>query len=122
MSFADTLTLKNAANADVTFGRIGTVGGNVRYLDLASTLTEPRELYIGHQMATSPNGFDRHLLKMLVAKADASGKVYQEVWNFTRTSPRSGIITDTMSKDLLAFGTNLLKDASLFDKWKRGEM
>lgn len=122
MSFADTLTLKNAADADVNFTRIGLVGGNVRYLDLASSLSEPREIVIGHQMATNPIGFDRHLLKVCVAKADASGKIFQEIWNVTRTTPRNGVITDAMAKDLVAFSSNFLGNATLFDKWKRGEM
>lgn len=122
MSFADTLILKNVAVANVDFTRIGLVGGNIRYLDLASSLSEPREIVIGHQMATNPTGFDRHLLKVCVAKSDASGKIHQEVWNVTRTTPRSGVITDAMAKDLVAFLSNFLGNATLFDKWKRGEM
>lgn len=121
MSFADQIILKNAANADVTFQRIGMFGGNLRYLDLASTTNAPREIIIGHQMGSSASAVDRHLLKVSLSALDAGGKAFVETWNVTRSTPRNGVITTAMSKDAVALISNFLANATLFDKMARGE-
>lgn len=120
MSFSDSIVLKNAAAANVTMSRISDDATKSNYLDVASTLSAPRTLSLGHQMSTSPNGVDRHLIKLTKTALDGTSKPQTLTTNLTLNVPRLGIVRTDVD-DLVAMLKEFLVIANM-DKLVRGEL
>lgn len=102
MSLGTTIVVDDASGDDVTYNRIGGDISTSRYIDVASTLSEPGLLEIKHN--TTGNGAavtDRHLvsLKRTVAASPAPVSL---VVNFTVATPRNAAVTNQMVYDAVA--------------------
>lgn len=120
MSFSDSIILKNAAAQNVTMSRISDDASKSNYLDVASTLSTPRTMSLGHQMSTSPSGVDRHLVKLTKTVLDANSKQQTATINLTINMPRVGIVRGDID-DLVAMLKEFLVTANM-DKLVRGEL
>lgn len=101
MSFDATITLKNAAAANITMLRMAGDLVKVQYMDSASALSTPRTMEITHTKSTSPNGVDRHLVKFQKVALDAQSRPQTLTMTKTLTVPRTGIVRADID-DLLA--------------------
>lgn len=120
MSFSDTLTLKNAAAANVTMARLTDDQSKSTYMDITSSLSTPRQLMIAHQMATSPSGTDRHLTKFTKTVLDTNLKPQTAIINISCSVPRLGIARGDLD-DLIAMFKEFYLTANV-DKLFRGEV
>lgn len=120
MAFPSPIVLKDAANANENFVRLNGDSQKVNYLFEGSTLSEPVALQIGHQMTTSPQGNDRHLVKVSRTVVDSEGAPRTCVLNFTLSVPRVGI-TSADVKDSVAEVVSFLTTANV-DAILRGEL
>lgn len=91
MSFAPTIVLKNAAAAVENFLRLAADSGKVTYALATASLNAPVILTIGHQMTSSREGSDRHLVKISRTVLDSDNKPFTLVLNCTLSVPRLGI-------------------------------
>lgn len=101
MSFDATITLKNAAAANVSMLRLAADLMKSKYVDGASALSTQRTLEITHTVATSPSGVDRHLVKYQKVALDSNSKPQTLTLTKTLTVPRLGILRVDVD-DLLA--------------------
>lgn len=120
MSFSDSIVLKNAAAANVTMSRLSDDASKSNYLDISSTLSTPRTLSIAHQMSNSPNGVDRHLVKLTKTVLDGQSKPQTGTLNITLNIPRLGIVRADVD-DLIAMAKDFLITGNV-DKLVRGEL
>lgn len=120
MSFDSTITLKNAANQDVTFLRLNADSSKVTYALSTATLSEPVLLTIGHQMTSAMDGSDRHLVKVSKTVLDTDGRPRTATINVTKADPRLGV-TRADRDDMLAYAKSFLVILNV-DKLERGEL
>lgn len=120
MSFEATLALKDRSAAVVNFLRVKGDTERVTYISANSTVGLPNQLMIAHQIATSPTGVDRHLVKLSKTVLDSNSKQQTLVLNCTFSVPRLGITRndiDDVIAELKEFLTTARVDALL-----RGEL
>lgn len=91
MSFAPTIVLKDAAAANENFLRIASSSDKVNYALSTATLSAPVTLVIGHQMTSSQDGSDRHMVKIARTVLDTSNVARTMVINCTISVPRLGV-------------------------------
>lgn len=120
MSFPDSLALKNAVAATVTFQRLTSNEQKNNYIDVASALSTPRTFSISHQMTTAQKGVDRHLIKVTKTALDAASQPCTATLNVTLNVPRTGT-TRADVDDLIAIAKDFLITANV-DKVLRGEV
>jgi hypothetical protein len=121
MSFESTLVLKNAAAVDQNFIRINPSDPTKStFMQENSTLSLPESFVIGHQMAKSPRGVDRHLVKASISVEDTAEAIVMGSVATTITVPRTGI-TRAHVNDMLARQIDFLSDPAIVDKIMRGE-
>lgn len=101
MSFDATITLKNAAAANVSMLRIAADLVKSKYFDSASALSTPRSMEITHTISSSPNGVDRHLVKYQKVALDTNSRPMTLTMTKTLTVPRTGIVRSDVD-DLIA--------------------
>lgn len=121
MAFASPIVLKNAADTNENFIRLNGDGQKVNYLYEGSTLSEPISLQIGHQMTTSPQGSDRHLVKISRTVIDSDNSPRTLVLNCTLSVPRVGITASDV-KDAVAELESFISVNSNVDALLRGEL
>lgn len=120
MSFDAVLTLKNAAAANVTMSRVAGDLTKVHYLDSASALSTPRTLEIAHTKSNSPNGVDRHLVKLQKTVLDSQSRPQTLTMTHTITVPRVGIVRADID-DLVAMNKEFWSTVNV-DKLLRNEI
>lgn len=120
MAYPSPIVLKNAAAANEDFIRISNDTNKVSYSLSTATLSEPALLVINHQMATSLQGTDRHLVKITKTKLDTASVAKTATLNFTLAVPRSGI-TRAHIDDMIAELKEFLNTARV-DSLMRGEL
>lgn len=120
MSFDSTVTLKNAAAANVSMLRLAADLVKSKYIDGASALATPRTMEITHTVATSPNGVDRHLLKFQKVALDTLSKPQTLTMNVTLNVPRQGIVRVDVD-DLIAMCKEFWTTGNV-DKMLRNEI
>lgn len=110
MSFASSLTLKNAAKASVTYVGIGSPDkGAAGWINSATDLSAPDMLNIKHALAPPGlSGVDRHLFQLVLTKNDAAGKPASLTGNFSIIKPRSALFTATDVNDVVMKMVSLL--------------
>lgn len=118
--FASSLTLKNAAAAVVTYIRVVADLTKAVYAHATSTLSLPIQLTIAHQVAKSPTGTDRHLLKHARTVSTLEGKLVTSVFNVTAAIPREGITRAHINDDIAAL-REFLNDEARVTAWLNGE-
>lgn len=118
--FASPLALKNAAAANVSFVKLNNDASKCFYTAMNGTLSTPNTLQIGHQMSTSPDGSDRHLVKIAKTVLDAQSRQRTVVLNFTLSVPRVGP-SRTDVDDVIAELKEFLVTANV-DALLRGEL
>lgn len=121
MSYASTIVLKNAAAANQNFLRLNGDSSKVNYMLDTSSLSAPVSLVIGHQMATSKSGSDRHLVKVSHTALDVNGNPFTLVLNVTLSVPRNTTVTRTMINDAIAQMKEFFGTANV-DALLRGEV
>lgn len=104
MAFPDTLTIKNAANVDSVFVRLHDDKNSSTYVLQTSTLSEPVYLIFQKDLAKSPQGTDRYLVK-LQANVIVNGVMNTATRNETLAQTRS--VPRTVTDDLIAYGKNV---------------
>lgn len=120
MSFDSTITLKNAAAANVSMLRLANDLVKSKYIDGSSNLSTPRTLEITHTVSTSPNGVDRHLVKYQKVALDSNSKPQTLTMTKTLTVPRQGIVRADVD-DLLAMDKEFWTTGNT-DKMLRNEI
>lgn len=121
MSFASTIVLKDAAAASENFLRITADSQKVNYALATASLATPVTLTIGHQMTSSRDGSDRHLVKVSRTVLDSNSTARTAVLNCTFSVPRQGISRtdiDNSIAELIEF----LKTPANVDALLRGEL
>jgi hypothetical protein len=120
MSFDATITLKNAAAANVSMLRLAADLVKSKYIDGSSTPATPRTMEITHTVATSPNGVDRHLLKFQKTALDSNSRPQTLTMTKTLTVPRQGIVRADVD-DLIAMEKEFWTSGNI-DKMLRNEI
>lgn len=120
MSFDNTITLKNAAAANVSMLRIAADLVKSKYQDGSSLLSTPRTMEITHTVSTSPNGVDRHLVKYQKVALDTNSRPMTLTMTKTLTVPRQGIVRADVD-DLLAMDKEFWTTGNV-DKILRNEI
>lgn len=120
MSFDATLALKDRAAAVINFLRVKGDTEKVTYLSALSTVGLPNQLMIAHQIATSPSGVDRHLVKLSKTVLDSNSKQQTLVLNCTLSVPRLGVTRNDID-DAIAELKEFLITARV-DALLRGEL
>lgn len=120
MSFDSTITLKNAAAANISMLRLAADLVKSKYIDGASALATPRTMEITHTVSTSPSGVDRHLLKFQKVALDANSKPQTLTMTITLTVPRLGIVRGDVD-DLIAMQKEFWTSGNT-DKMLRNEI
>lgn len=121
MAYAPIIVLKNKADQNENFIRLAADKAQVSYALQTSTLNEPVNLVIGHQMTSSLTGSDRHLAKITSVVSSANGSRVVLPLHCTLAVPRQGV-SRTMVDDNIARLITALKDAAFIDAWLRGEL
>jgi hypothetical protein len=112
MAFPNTITLKDAANADKIFVRVSSDKQRVTYALDSATLSEPLTFQVAHTMSPAPDGSNRHLFKCSVTKIDPNGRPKTAIINFTVATPKTGIDREVLD-DVIAFTKNFLTSANV---------
>lgn len=120
MSFDSTITLKNAAAANVSMLRLAADLVKSKYIDGSSTPSTPRTMEITHTVSTSPNGVDRHLLKFQKVSLDSNSRPQTLTMTKTLTVPRQGIVRADVD-DLIAMEKEFWTSGNI-DKMLRNEI
>lgn len=118
--FASPLALKNAAAAIVNFVKLTSDATKSIFAATSGTLSTPNTLQIGHQMTSSVDGSDRHLVKIAKTVLDAQSRPRTVVMNFTLSVPRVGP-SRTDVDDVIAELKEFLVTANV-DALLRGEL
>lgn len=118
--FNATITLKDAAAANVIYTRAMADLVKAVYSRAGSTLSLPVTMVISHQLAKVPNGTDRHLLKCARSASTTEGKITTSIFNVTGSIPREGI-TRAMINDDIAAIREFFNDSARVDAWLAGE-
>lgn len=117
MSYASTITLKDAAAANVVFNRIRATNDEVFYADAASTLSQPNLLTIGHKVTNSISGSDRHMVKLAKTSVGTDNVPRTLVCTLTVNVPRQTLTRTDVNNILAGFkefiGTTANVDALL---------
>lgn len=121
MSYASTISLKNAAASAETFTRLSQSGETVEYLLTTSTLSAPVKLQIGRQMTKSPDGSDRHMVKISRTVIGTDLKPRTTTWTITGSVPRSTISRINVDDCLAELKEFILTTANI-DALLRGEL
>ena len=121
MSYPSPIVLKDAAAANQNFIRLTGDKAQVNYLLSPSSLSAPVSLVIGHQMATSKAGSDRHLVKITHTALDVAGNPFTLTMNTTLSVPRNTSISRTMINDAIAQMREFFGTANV-DALLRGEL
>lgn len=120
MSFASTIVLKDAAAANENFLRLNADSSKVTYALSSSTLNAPVLLTIGHQMSSSIDGSDRHMIKLTRTVLDSDNRARTLVLNCTLSVPRLGVARTDVN-NALAELKEFLSTANV-DALLRGEL
>lgn len=120
MSYASTLVLKDNAAATENFIRLSADTSKVTYALESATLSNPTTLIIGHQMTSSLEGSDRHLVKITRTVTDSESRTRTAVLNCTLSVPRLGI-SRTDLNNAIAELKEFLSEANV-DALLRGEL
>lgn len=121
MSFAATISLKNAAAAAESFLRLFQKGDTVEYMLSTSTVSAPVKLTIGHQPAKTNDGNDRRMVKLSRTVIGTDLKPRTVVWTLTGSIPRSSI-TRVNTDDCLAELKEFISTPANVDALMRGEL
>lgn len=121
MAYAPIIVLKNQANQNENFIRLAADKSQVSYALQTSTLNEPVNLMIGHQMTSSLTGSDRHLAKVTSVFSSPNGSRVVLPLHCTLAVPRQGV-SRAMVDDNIARLVTALKDVAFIDAWLRGEL
>lgn len=120
MSFNATLTLKDAADANVTFVKLDSDATKSVYTLESSTVQEPVLLQIAKTMSQSRDGSNRHLAKVTKVVVDAENRPATSVMNFSFAVPKIGF-TQAYVNDMLAYLKSFLTPENVA-KMSRGEL
>jgi len=102
MSIATPIIVDDASGDDVTFARVGGDTSSSRFIDVASTLSEPGLFEIKHNLQGSgASVIDRHLVSLKRTIAASPSPVSLTV-NFTIAVPRNAVVTNQMVYDAVA--------------------
>lgn len=114
MAATSDLTLKNFADANVTFTPSVAVAGGFQYADSSATPASPRTLTIKHALlaANAANGTETHSLRFDHTVADSLGAMRTASATLTFRIPRSGPNLANR-RDLWTFVKNFLTDANV---------
>jgi len=87
----DTLTLADDTPTNSTYNLVSLRDSEAIYRDAASTLTEQRTLRISHQLATTVDGTDRHLVQLSRTDDNAGDVPYTGTVHVVIAAPRDGV-------------------------------
>lgn len=121
MSFVSPIVLKDAAAANQNFIRLASDKTQVSYALQTATLNAPVLLVIGHQMTSSPEGSDRHLVKISRTVIGTDSKARTAVLNCTLSVPRN-TISRTDVNNCIAELREFLNSTANVDALLRGEL
>lgn len=105
-----TFTVKKAdGTTDVVYSLQGNSNDGASYIDATSSLSAPRMVKVSHALKPiGSTGSDRHTVLAQAVVLDANNLPQTMSASLTWTIPRSSVVTDTLSKDVLAALTNYL--------------
>lgn len=122
MSFATTITLKDASAANAVFNRMRSDMNKVDYTLGASTLQEPIMFRVAQTLSDSPTGTNRHLAKFHRVKMDATTKkTVPLVLNVTMSRPKE-FVTDSDCNDLIAYAREFFNDPVRVAAFLKGDV
>lgn len=112
-----TFTVKKAdGTTDVTYSLQGNSSDGASYIDATSSLSAPRMVKVSHSLKPiGSTGSDRHTVLAQAVVLDANNLPQTMSASLTWTIPRSSVVTDTLSKDVLAALVNYLAIAGVKD-------
>lgn len=105
-----TFTVKKAdGTTDVVYSLQGNSSDGASYIDATSSLSAPRMVKVSHALKPiGSTGSDRHTVLAQAVVLDANNLPQTMSASLTWTIPRSSVVTDTLSKDVLAALVNYL--------------
>lgn len=105
-----TFTVKKAdGTTDVIYSLQGNSSDGASYIDATSSLSAPRMVKVSHALKPiGSTGSDRHTVLAQAVILDANNLPQTMSASLTWTIPRSSVVTDTLSKDVLAALANYL--------------
>jgi len=102
MSITSPIVVDDASGDDITYARVGGDTTSSRYIDVASTLSEPGLFEIKHNVqGTGASVIDRHLVSLKRTVVASPVPVSLTV-NFTVAVPRNAVVTNQMVYDAVA--------------------
>lgn len=112
-----TFTVKKAdGTTDVTYSLQGNSSDGASYIDATSSLSAPRMVKVSHSLKPiGSTGSDRHTVLAQAVVLDANNLPQTMSASLTWTIPRSSVVTDTLSKDVLAALVNYLAISGVKD-------
>lgn len=115
MAITDTLVLDDPTGTDCTFDLINRSGYQSRRLDRASTLVEPRELFISHTTSVDKDAIttDRHLVSFRKVLVNSKGVPVQAQVNLTMPIPRDIIVSESVVLGLVANLIDFITDGAM---------
>ena len=112
-----TFTVKKAdGTTDVTYSLQGNSSDGASYIDATSSLSAPRMVKVSHSLKPiGSTGSDRHTVLAQAVVLDANNLPQTMSASLTWTIPRSSVVSDTLSKDVLAALVNYLAISGVKD-------
>jgi len=98
MSLSQPMTWKDNADANTVFNLQSLQGTTSRYIDVASTTTEPRGIRVSHEVVTSKKDgvtTDRHLIGLSDTQLETDGSSGTCQVNLTMVLPRKPSLSTT---------------------------
>lgn len=96
MPFADTLVLKNNANADVSYLLQGRLAGSATRIRSGDDLLTGRIFKVGHSVEKTQKGLltvQRDFAQIAVTALDAANVLQRDVWTLTHTGPQTSSLS-----------------------------
>jgi len=90
------LTLTDDTPTNYTYKFISSKSGEILLRDSASSLDEPRTFRVSHQVASEPNGTDRHLAQLVRVDDDAEGVPFSGAVHVVLAMPREAVAAADM--------------------------
>lgn len=127
MALPETLSLKNATAATVSFTRRTIAGSSAMYENVASTAALVHRVYVQFTVGAAKalkDAWRRPLVKYEIIRIGADGKPHTATLQLSLIRSTDPSITDTDVADLLALHSEFLVTAAgdLKTRWLRGEV